>query len=52
MCYPRGEESMPSSPRIKAVGYMSNIDPVPKAGCTNGIGGIVPLGNTDSFPRA
>ena len=46
MCCPRGEESMSSGLRIKAVGGMSNVGPVPKAGCTSGIGGIVPTGNT------
>ena len=46
---PWGKESMLSSPRIKASGGMKNVGPVPKAGCTSGIGGIAPVGNTDTF---
>ena len=43
---------MSSSPRIGAIGSMYNVGSVPKAGCTNGIDGIVPVGNTDSSPGA
>ena len=45
MCCTRCKESMSSGLRIKAVGGMSNVGHVPKAGCTSGIGGILPMGN-------
>ena len=61
MCYPMGEESMSSGLRIEAASGIYNVGPIPKAGCTTGISGIVPAGNldgiapsgnTDTFPRA
>ena len=52
MCYPMGEDNMSSGLRIKVVGGIYNVGPIPKVGCTSGIGGIVPMGNTNVFPGA
>ena len=52
MCCLRGDESMSLSPQIRAIGGMYNVGSVSKAGCTNGIDGIVPAGNTNSSPEA
>ena len=38
---------MSLGPRIGAAGSMSKCRPILKAGCTNNIDGISPLGNTD-----
>ena len=32
--------------RIRALGGIKIVCPIPKVGCTSGIGGIVPTGNT------
>ena len=49
MCCPSGKESMSWGPQIRAIGCTSNVDPTPKAGCIGDIGGIMSLGNIDTF---
>ena len=39
-------------PRIRATGCTKNVGPALKTGCVGGIGGIMSLGNTDTFQGA
>ena len=38
--------------RIKVIGSISNVGPVPKVGCTRGISGIMSVGNTGGIVPA